>query len=125
MRNLMLRLWKDDAGIVALEYLLVATIVGLGLVVGLGALSYSINSDLTELANAILAVDAGYVIFGQISVADTPFGRFAPNQVIGTPLQAPILGSKDGSQAFRAPFVKKEHHGFTGISHPSNISVIP
>jgi Flp pilus assembly pilin Flp len=61
---MMHKLWNDDAGIVALEYLLVATIVGLGLVVGLSAVSEAINVELTELANAILAIDQSYSYAG-------------------------------------------------------------
>ncbi len=60
MRKLMQKLWQDDAGIVALEYLLVATIVGLGLVVGLAAVEGALDSELTELANAITVLDQSY-----------------------------------------------------------------
>ena len=60
MRKMMLKLWQDDAGIVALEYLLVATIVGLGLVVGLSNLEIALDNELTELANAITALDQSY-----------------------------------------------------------------
>ena len=65
MRKMFSKLWKDDAGIVALEYLLVATIVGLGLVVGLGALSAGLNEELTALANAIMTLNQSYSISAQ------------------------------------------------------------
>jgi Flp pilus assembly pilin Flp len=60
MRKMMQQLWQDDAGIVALEYLLVATIVGLGLVVGLSSLEIALDNELIELANAITALDQTY-----------------------------------------------------------------
>lgn len=60
MRKMLQKLWQDDAGIVALEYLLVATIVGLGLVVGLSNLEIALDNELTELANAITALDQSY-----------------------------------------------------------------
>ena len=60
MQKMWLKLWQDDAGIVALEYLLVATIVGLGLVVGLSNLEIALDNELTELANAITALDQSY-----------------------------------------------------------------
>ena len=60
MRTILVGLWNDDGGIVAFEYLLVATIIGLGLVVGLGAVSVALNAELTELAQAILALDQSY-----------------------------------------------------------------
>jgi Flp pilus assembly pilin Flp len=77
MRNLFLKLWKDDEGIVALEYLLVATIVGLGLVVGLANLEGALNAELTELANAISALSQGYVIGCQSGCKATKDGHDA------------------------------------------------
>jgi Flp pilus assembly pilin Flp len=70
--NLFSKLWNDDAGIVALEYLLVSTIVGLSLVVGLGAVAFGVNAELTELAQALSAINQSYGISG-ISVG-TQFG---------------------------------------------------
>jgi Flp pilus assembly pilin Flp len=63
--NLFRKLWMDDQGIVALEYLLVATIVGLGLIVGLAAFESSLNAELHELGNAVLALSQGYSIGNQ------------------------------------------------------------
>jgi Flp pilus assembly pilin Flp len=54
------KLWKDDAGTVALEYLLVATIVAIALVVGLSNLASALNVELTELSNAILSLNQSY-----------------------------------------------------------------
>jgi Flp pilus assembly pilin Flp len=56
------KLWADDAGIVALEYMLVATFVGLTLIVGLNALGIAITGELLELANAIAIVDQSYSV---------------------------------------------------------------
>src|SRR5688572_20900427 len=58
-------LWNDDNGIVALEYLLVATLIGLSLVVGLHAVSTALNIELTELANAITTISQEYSYGGQ------------------------------------------------------------
>jgi len=65
MRKMFSKMWKDDAGVVALEYLLVATVLSMALVVGLSAVSGAINAELTELANAILALDQGYSVVAQ------------------------------------------------------------
>jgi Flp pilus assembly pilin Flp len=70
-------MWNDDAGIVALEYLLVATIIGLGLVVGLANVSIALNSELTELGQAILALDQGYFIVAQSSCGGAKSGSSA------------------------------------------------
>jgi Flp pilus assembly pilin Flp len=65
MRKLFSKMWQDDAGVVGFEYLLVATIVSLSLVVGLGALSVALNSEFSELTNAILQLNQTYSIQAQ------------------------------------------------------------
>lgn len=60
MRKTFAKMWNDDAGIVAFEYLLVATIVGIALVVGLAAVSNALNAELSELAGAILTLNQTY-----------------------------------------------------------------
>src|SRR5579875_1216425 len=64
MQKMLWKLWQDDTGIVALEYLLVATIIGLGLVVGLSNVEIALDTELTELANAITALDQSYSFVG-------------------------------------------------------------
>ena len=54
------KLWNDEAGIVSLEYLFLATIVGLGLVVGFSNLATALNAEYTELAQAIVALNQSY-----------------------------------------------------------------
>jgi len=74
MRKLFAKMWNDDAGIVAFEYLLVATIVGLSLVVGLSAISVALNSEMTELANAILVLNQSYSVVAQSSCVSAQGG---------------------------------------------------
>ncbi|MCE9534487.1 MAG: hypothetical protein K8T89_25700 [Planctomycetes bacterium] len=62
MRKLFSKMWNDDAGIVAFEYLLVATLIGLALVVGLATVSAALNAELVELANAILQLNQSYAV---------------------------------------------------------------
>jgi Flp pilus assembly pilin Flp len=47
------KLWNDDAGIVTIEYLVLGTFLALALIVGVTALAASINSELSELAQAV------------------------------------------------------------------------
>jgi len=68
------KLWKDEAGIVAIEYLFLATIVGLGLVIGFSNLEGAINSEYTELSTAILALSQGYSISSQSGCKGTKQG---------------------------------------------------
>jgi len=60
MRQVFSRLWKDEDGIVALEYLIVATIIGLGLIVGVTAVRQAIVTELVELAAAITNINQAY-----------------------------------------------------------------
>lgn len=51
-----LRLQQEDRGEVVVEYLLLLTIVGLGVIVGLAALKSSLLNELNDLSNAIKAI---------------------------------------------------------------------
>jgi Flp pilus assembly pilin Flp len=82
MSNMFRKLWKDDCGaLIAMEFLFVATILVIGLVAGLSSVRTAINAELTELANAILALSQGFIISGQSG----------------------CCGSSDGSQAIDTP----------------------
>lgn len=61
----MRKLWSDDTGaLIATEYLFVVTILVIGIVVGLTAIRDALNAELTETANAMLALSQGYTISG-------------------------------------------------------------
>ena len=65
MSKLLQKLWKDDCGaLISMELLFVATILIIGLVVGLTALRDAIDVELSELANAILALSQGFTVSG-------------------------------------------------------------
>src|SRR4051794_23029182 len=66
MKQLFARLWKDDCGaLIASEFLFVATILVIGTIVGLSAVRDAVNVELSEFANALLALSQGYTISGQ------------------------------------------------------------
>lgn len=76
MRQVFSRLWKDEDGIVALEYLLVATIIGLGLITGLVAVRQALVTELVELAAAITNINQGYSYAGySVCLAQTGAGQ--------------------------------------------------
>jgi Flp pilus assembly pilin Flp len=98
MRTLMIRLWSDDHGALeSIEFLLIATILILGLVVGLTALRNAITTEFEETANAILALSQGYSVSGLSGAGasvdgsqaiDTPGG---PLQHVNTPPAIPSV----------------------------------
>jgi Flp pilus assembly pilin Flp len=98
MREIFGKLWADDSGVLtALEFLLIASILTLGLIVGLTALRNAIVTEFEELANAILALSQGFSVGGLSGGAasvdgsqafDTP-GTVTPHQPV--PPSAPSL----------------------------------
>jgi len=86
MTKLMSKLWKDDAGaIIAAEYLFVATVLIIGVLVGLASVRDAINTELAEVANAYLALSQGYVLSGQSGCGAATDG----SQAIDTPALVP------------------------------------
>lgn len=67
MSKLLQKLWNDDCGaLIAAEYLFVATILVIGIIVGLVSVRNAVNNELAELANAYLALSQAYTIQGQL-----------------------------------------------------------
>jgi Flp pilus assembly pilin Flp len=65
MTKMLAKLWSDDCGaLIATEFLFVATILVIGIIVGLSNIRDAVTTELTELANAILALSQGYTISG-------------------------------------------------------------
>jgi hypothetical protein len=82
MKRLAAKLWNDDQGaLIASEYLFVVTILIIGTIVGLAAVREAINTELGELANALLALSQGFSVSGQSGAGGTVDG----SQAIDTP----------------------------------------
>lgn len=68
------KLWKDEAGfVISAELVLVATLLVIGLVVGLTELRNQVVEELADVAMAIGYVSQGYEVYGTLktSVAQT------------------------------------------------------
>jgi len=86
MKQLFARLWKDDAGaIIASEFLFVVTILVIGIIVGLANVRDAVVTELSELANALLALSQGYSISGQEGCCSMTDG----SEAIDTPALVP------------------------------------
>jgi Flp pilus assembly pilin Flp len=86
MKQMLAKLWSDDCGaLIAAEFLFVATILVLGIIVGLANVRAAINIELSELANAFLALSQGYIISGQSGCCAATDG----SQAIDTPSTVP------------------------------------
>lgn len=98
MKTIATQLWNDDAGaIIASEYLFVVTILIIGTIVGLAAVREAVNTELGEVANALLALSQGYTISGVQGAGVTIDGSMTidtPGYVqdpVGTPPAIPSL----------------------------------
>jgi len=61
----MRKLWNDECGaVVSAELVMVMTILGLGMIVGLKAVQASINAEMGDVAGAIGATNQGYDLPG-------------------------------------------------------------
>ena len=66
MKKLLAKCWNDDNGaLLATEFLLLATVLVFGSIVGLVSVRNAINAELTNLANAILALTPTFCFSGQ------------------------------------------------------------
>lgn len=103
MAQLLLRCWKDDCGaLLSSEFLFVSTILVIGVVVGLASVRDALNTELTEIGNALLALSQGYSVQG-VSTSTT---------------------FVDGSEAFDTPGLLDDPIS-TPASIPSFIDVQP
>jgi Flp pilus assembly pilin Flp len=65
LRSVLSRLWADERGaILSIEFLTLASVLVLGLVVGLTSLRNAITVEFQELSNALLALSQGYSVGG-------------------------------------------------------------
>jgi hypothetical protein len=75
MRQLMCKLWQDDAGaLIATEWVFVATILVLGSITGLVAVRQAVISELVEFANAVMSLNQSYSFSGQSNCESSTAG---------------------------------------------------
>jgi Flp pilus assembly pilin Flp len=78
MRQLMLKLWKDECGAyILLEWLLLVLFLAIGIITGLTALRQAIITEAEETANAILALNQSFSFSGQINCQSSTAGSAA------------------------------------------------
>jgi hypothetical protein len=91
MAQLIRKLWQDDCGaLISSEFLFVATILVIGVIIGLTAVRSALNAELTELGNAFLALSQGYSISGQSGFAASVDGSGAADSPFPL-LTGPVL----------------------------------
>lgn len=97
---MMSKLWKDEAGfVVSAELIFIATLLVIGLITGWVAIRNAVVSELTEVAQAISAVDQSYSYNGRSNCASSTAGggvtdtyaSFASGAPAGTAISINVL----------------------------------
>jgi hypothetical protein len=113
--NLFVRLWRDDCGaLLALEWVVLATIMVIGIMTGLTAVRQGVIAELHDVANAVLGLDQSYGLTGQ----ETGCGAGAPaaHDPLGT-TKADVVRD----QAVRVGMAEKHDNlGFKGSANDTN-----
>ena len=96
MRNLMVKLYNDDAGaLIASEWVFVATILVLGAITGLVAVRQAVIAELHDVANALLALNQSFSFSGQSNCESSTAGsqfRDLPDSIVVHSTAATIGG---------------------------------
>src|SRR3974390_2700051 len=86
MKKIIAKLWNDEGGaLISVEWVFVATILVLGVTVGLVAVRNAVNSELAEAANAFSALNQSYSFCGPRSSCGCsyPAGSAAQDNCFG------------------------------------------
>src|SRR5262245_34805029 len=62
MREVFARMWKEEDGVLSFEWVLLVTLLTIGIVGGLAAARDAIIDELGDVAQAMLALDQSYTI---------------------------------------------------------------
>lgn len=62
MKNLCLRLWKEDEGVLTFEWILLTTVLVLGLIAAMGTLRDALVNELADLAGAAQSINQSYTV---------------------------------------------------------------
>lgn len=87
MRSVLLRLWRDDSGaLLSFEWILLATILVLAMVVGLKSVQQAVLNELEDLAGAIGAINQTYTYGGASGCCASVGGAFFADFARGYPV---------------------------------------
>ena len=62
MKNVLARVWKEEDGVLSFEWVLLVTLLTIGIVSGLAGARDAIIDELGDVAQAMLALDQSYTI---------------------------------------------------------------
>ena len=62
MKSLLYRVWKEDRGVLTFEWVLLITVLVIGIVGGLSAVRDALITELGDVAQAMISLDQSYTI---------------------------------------------------------------
>jgi len=62
------RLWREDEGVLTFEWIMLLTLLVIGVVGGVAAIRDAINAECGQIAQAILSWNPGYQVQGPLAV---------------------------------------------------------
>ena len=62
MKSLAMQMWREDEGVLTFEWILLLTVLTIGIVSGLSTVRDAMISELTDVAQAMVALDQSYFI---------------------------------------------------------------
>ena len=68
MKNLVMQTWKEDEGVLTFEWILLLTLLTIGIVSGLSAVRDATIDELSDVAEAMLSLDQSYTIDHPLNV---------------------------------------------------------
>jgi hypothetical protein len=132
MRNLMLKLWKDDCGaLLSTEWIFVCVIIVLGSITGMVLMRNAVISELVEFGQAVEALNVGYSFSGQANCESSTNGSAAIDDGSGSSFATFIDDTLDGDNDAVGIFNFDFEGGPTlrnfsiGASNPSFVDVSP
>ena|SRR6185369_13086158 len=69
MKKVLSRMWKEEDGVLSFEWVLLVTLLTIGIVGGLAAARDAIIDELGDVAQAMLALDQSYTIDFPLSIS--------------------------------------------------------
>jgi Flp pilus assembly pilin Flp len=76
VKNLLKRLWNEDQGVLTFEWILVVTLLVIGIVGGYSAVRDAVVDELGDVCDAVIAVDQSFTTTGPACCPANSWGSF-------------------------------------------------
>ena len=111
---MMNRIWNDESGVLTFEWILLITLLVIGIVGGLAVIRDAYIIEAAETADAMMALNQGYAIQAPVDATITDAGEgvlLAEGSYLASGAQESFYKDKAGSVEVKAP-------GTTYVSNP-------